>query len=171
MRAKYQDKEYEISFQHLYKREAKDSLTGTVFYFTFTDPQGTTCTIKSGGEEVASATVWCHVADQFSRSEGRKRALTRAIKLFSRPLRTAIWEAYLARKPAPQIPASNFELIEEILCTLQDVADGDEIETVFELACKAGYWWHCGCDYINLAPYERCRSCGCKWPNEVKDEA
>lgn len=62
----------------------------------------TTCEIVKDGDNDDPETVWvislgesfCLRGDNFSRSDGRKRALTRALEVFDRELRTRVWKKY-----------------------------------------------------------------------------
>lgn len=58
--------------------------------------QGTKVAIYNDGGTgmVLSATVWCHVNDQFSRYEGRRQALTKLLKGADKDFRAQVWHAY-----------------------------------------------------------------------------
>ena len=45
-------------------------------------------------------TAWCHPSDVFCKDTGRKVSLAAALQGEPKPLRTAIWAAYFARKEA-----------------------------------------------------------------------
>jgi hypothetical protein len=100
MRTSHNGSEYELVFKHLYTKSMYNKETGEFTYTIESDsPLGTLCTIKADGFEIAEGLVWLHVDDQCNKAEGRKAALTKAITDFSKPLRTALWECYLDRKP------------------------------------------------------------------------
>lgn len=56
--------------------------------------------IDESGTTVCCGEALCHSLDQFSRSVGRKLALSRALRssLLSKATRTSVWESYFARK-------------------------------------------------------------------------
>ena len=95
MTFKYEDKQYRIIFKH------------NTRYALPTDPnvmvKGTRCDIEIPFPETAGTTYhpmvysYCHPSDNFCKETGRKLALAKALRSYSRKFRTAAWEAYLER--------------------------------------------------------------------------
>lgn len=50
--------------------------------------------VKVNGNDVYQGIAICHPNDNFSRAIGRKRALTDALRLLSKDIRTAVWKEY-----------------------------------------------------------------------------
>lgn len=67
--------------------------------FNYPDPTSpanpiTKCFILEDGKEIASAICVTHENDNFCKETGRRLALSRAIKGFTKEVRAAIWETY-----------------------------------------------------------------------------
>ena len=72
--------------------------------------RATLCELKhdpKSDEFIAQGNAICHKKDQYTKEEGRKLALTRAVFNRDKTFRTAIWNAYLGRKPEPL----NYDLV------------------------------------------------------------
>jgi len=100
MRTDHDGSTYELVFKHLYSKPMYDKVTGELTYTLESDsPLGTLCIVRADGFDISEGLVWCHVDDQSSKADGRKYALTKAVADFSKPLRSALWECYLDRRP------------------------------------------------------------------------
>jgi len=66
------------------------------FYIDFKhSPEGTECQVKTLDEtQISHSLAKKHPNDTFNKAKGRVVALTKAIKGFSREIRTAIWKDY-----------------------------------------------------------------------------
>lgn len=67
--------------------------------------KATTCTIKKGfgpnAEVLSKETAYCHEKDCFSKSEGRKKSLTKAMKAMNASYseKVQVWNRYVSRVP------------------------------------------------------------------------
>ena len=95
------DKQYSVHFQYGCVRE--QVLTGRGFQVKYIPHYETLCTIHEGKCVVKgcaneprslNGVAYCHPNDQFSRSKGRKMALSRALDTLPRETRRDIWKAY-----------------------------------------------------------------------------
>jgi len=82
-KVQYKESEFNVSFQH----PTSDGETVR---------RGTVCTVEGPEGAVIGISI-CHPEDNFDRSVGRKRALTRALAPFEKEFRTAVWSEYFRR--------------------------------------------------------------------------
>lgn len=54
-------------------------------------------TVALNGHHVGQGVAVCHPTDNFCRAFGRKKALTNALHLLDKDLRTAVWKEYKVR--------------------------------------------------------------------------
>jgi hypothetical protein len=94
LKLNYEDRYIEVHFDHKWLAPFEiDGLIGRSFD---ENRRCSLATVYVDGRVVGSGVSVCHPTDNFCRASGRKTALTYAVHTLNKPLRKAIWEAYIA---------------------------------------------------------------------------